>query len=156
MNRWEHDPAVTMPTLPGRRFCPGLLVLIALAMGLAGCASQRPILYPNAYLTMVGSDAAEDDIAACMALARDYGAGRGTGGKVAKDTATGAAVGGATGAAVGGVLGHLGKGAAAGSAGGAAGALTRSIIRSDDPDLVFRRFVERCLRDKGYEPIGWR
>ena len=47
-------------------------------------------------------------------------------------------------------------GAGAGAAGGAAGALTRGVIRSGDPDPVYQRFVEKCLRDKGYEPIGWR
>jgi hypothetical protein len=25
-----------------------------------------------------------------------------------------------------------------------------------DSDPVFRQFVEKCLRDKGYEPIGWK
>jgi len=57
---------------------------------------------------------------------------------------------------VGAVLGGVGKGAAAGAAGGAAGALTRGVIHAGDPDPTFRRFVEKCLRDKGYEPIGWR
>lgn len=127
-----------------------------LVWGLTGCAAQRPVLYPNSHLAMVGSDAAEKDIEACMTLARDYGAGSNKGEQVAKDTATGAAVGGATGAAVGAVVGNLGKGSAAGAAGGAAGALTRSVIRSGDPDATFQRFVERCLREKGYEPIGWR
>ena len=42
------------------------------------------------------------------------------------------------------------------AAGGAAGVLTRGVIRSGDPDPTFRRFVEKCLRDKGYEPVGWR
>jgi hypothetical protein len=105
---------------------------------------------------MVGAAEADMDIDACMSLAQDFGANSEQGEKVAKDTATGAAVGGATGAAVGAVVGDLGKGAAAGAAGGAAGALTRSVIRSGDPDPVFRQFVERCLRERGYEPIGWR
>jgi outer membrane lipoprotein SlyB len=122
---------------------------------LCGCAAKRPVLYPNHHLTLVGSQGAEADIDACMELARGYGAGASAGGEIAKDTTTGAAVGGATGAAVGAVLGNFGKGAAAGAAGGAAGALTRGVIRSGDPDPTFRRFVEKCLRDKGYEPIGW-
>lgn len=121
-----------------------------------GCAAQRPVLYPNHQLTMAGQAVAETDIDHCLALAEEYGAHASAGGEVAKDTATGAAVGGASGAAVGAVLGDFGKGAAAGAAGGAAGALTRSVIRSGEPDATFRRFVEKCLRDKGYEPIGWR
>lgn len=105
---------------------------------------------------MAGAEAAEADIEHCMELARDYGAGTDKGEQITKDTATGATVGGATGAAVGAVVGDFGTGAAAGAAGGAAGALTRSAIRSNNPDVIYRRFVEKCLRDKGYEPIGWR
>lgn len=131
-------------------------LLVILFSGFFGCASKRPVLYPNYHLTMAGQEAAEADIDDCLTLARDYGAGAGKGEQIAKDTATGTAVGGATGAAVGAVVGDFGKGAAAGAAGGAAGALTRSVIRSGDPDPIYRRFVERCLRDKGYEPIGWR
>lgn len=137
------------------RRLPALLLAVALIPA-AGCAANRPVLYPNYHLTMVGPDVAEEDIDACMALARAYGADGGKGEEIAKDTASGAAVGGATGAAVGAVVGNLGKGAAAGAAGGAAGALTRGVIRSGEPDAVFRQFVERCLRKKGYEPVGWR
>lgn len=133
-----------------------VLPMVILFFGFFGCAPKRPVLYPNYHLTMAGQEAAQADIDDCLALARDYGAGADKGEKIAKDTATGTAVGGATGAAVGAVVGDFGKGAAAGAAGGAAGALTRSVIRSGDPDPIYRRFVEKCLRDKGYEPIGWR
>jgi len=125
------------------------MLFMVFAATLSSCAAKRPVLYPNYHLTMVGQEIAASDIDACMELARNYGAGDDKG-------ETGAAVGGATGAAVGAVVGNLGKGAGAGAAGGAAGALTRGVIRSGDPDPVYRRFVEKCLRDKGYEPIGWR
>lgn len=78
-----------------------------------------------------------------------------SGERVAKGTATGAAVGGASGAAVGAVFGKVGKGEAAGALGGAA-ALTSGLIRSGEPNPMFKRFVEKCLREKGYEPIGWK
>jgi outer membrane lipoprotein SlyB len=132
------------------------LLFVALSSGFFGCTAKRPVLYPNYHLTTAGQAAAEADIEYCLELARDYGAGAGKGEQIAKDTATGSAVGGATGAAVGAVAGDFGKGAAAGAAGGAAGALTRSVIRSGDPDPIYRRFVEKCLREKGYEPIGWK
>jgi len=121
-----------------------------------GCAQQRPVLYPNYHLKQVGNDVAQADIDDCMHLAAEHGEKSSSGEKVARNTATGAAVGGATGAAVGAVLGSAGRGAAAGAAGGGVGALTRGILRSGKPDSVFRRFVEKCLREKGYEPIGWR
>jgi len=144
------------PTTIQRNGTLSVLLLCIFSFSFFGCASKRPVLYPNYHLTMAGQETAESDIDYCLELARDYGADAGKGEQIAKDTAAGTAVGGATGAAVGAVVGDFGKGAAAGAAGGAAGALTRSVIRSGDPDPIYRRFVERCLRDKGYEPIGWR
>jgi outer membrane lipoprotein SlyB len=129
---------------------------IFLVVAFLSCARQRPVLYPNAQLKHVGKSAAEADIDECIQLATDYGAKEDSGMKVAKDTGTGAAIGGAAGAAVGAVTGNLGRGAAAGAAGGGAAAITRSAINSGQPDPVFKKFVEQCLRDKGYQPIGWR
>lgn len=142
---------LTVPGFIGAGLAAAMLLLTS-----HGCAPKRPVLYPNYQRTMAGPSVAEADIEDCMQQAHDFGADQGQGAKVAKDTATGAAVGGAAGAAVGAVVGNLGKGAAAGAAGGAAGSLTRSVIRSGDRDPIFRRFVERCLREKGYETIGWR
>jgi hypothetical protein len=137
--------------------CGYLKVFICLLiMLIAACAQKRPVLYPNGHLKTVGKAAAESDINECIQLAKDYGAGSNSGQKIATSAAKGAAVGGATGAAVGAVGGNAGRGAAAGAAGGAAGSATRAVLRSGDPDPVFRRFVEKCLRDKGYEPIGWK
>ena len=76
--------------------------------------------------------------------------------ELAKKTGKGAAVGGAVGAAVGAVTGNFGRGTAAGAAGGAAGGMTRGLFEANEPDPVTKRFVERCLRERGYEPIGWK
>jgi hypothetical protein len=132
------------------------IIKIALLLVAFGCSSKRPVLYPNAHLKHVGKGIAEADIDECIQLAKDYGADSKSGEKVVTQTAKGATVGGATGAAVGAVTGDLGRGLGAGAAGGAAAAGTRQILRSGDPDPVFKRFVEKCLRDRGYEPIGWR
>ena len=113
------------------------------------------MLYPNPHLRAVGTEIAKTDIDDCIQLAIDYGAQEDKGKKIAKKTAAGAAVGGAAGTAVGAVRGNAAKGAAAGAAGGGAAAMTRGMIRSGKPDPVFKRFVEKCLRDKGYSPIGW-
>jgi hypothetical protein len=130
-------------------------LLLALLM-LLGCAEKRPVLYPNAHLKQVGDAAAQRDVDECVRYAKDSGAEEDKGAEVAKNTAGGAAVGGAVGAATGAVLGSLGRGAAAGAAGGAAGGLVKGIFDSGDPDPVFKSFVDRCLREKGYDPIGWR
>lgn len=135
------------------------LVFIALTLMIVspGCAhSERPVLYPNAHLKQVGNDQAQAEVDECIRLATEYGADSSSGGKVAKDTAGGAVIGGAVGAATGAVLGNVGRGLAAGAAGGAAGGLARGALSSDRKDPVFRQFVDRCLREKGYEPIGWR
>lgn len=131
----------------------GLLLALAL---LAGCAEKRPVLYPNARLQQVGIDAAQRDIDECIRYAEEGGAGSDKGTEVAKDAAGGALIGGAVGTATGAVLGSVGRGAAAGAAGGAAAGLTKGILQSGDPDPVFKNFVDRCLREKGYDPIGWR
>ena len=131
-------------------------ILIVCAVMILSCAQQRPVFYPNAHLKYVGKETAESDIEDCLQLAADYGAKEDSAAKVAKDTAKGAAVGGAAGTAVGAVTGNLGVGAAAGAAGGGASSMTRSIIDSDKPGPVFKKFVDQCLRDKGYQTIGWR
>ena len=131
-------------------------ILIVCAVVILSCAQQRPVLYPNAHLKYVGKETAESDIEDCLQLAADYGAKEDSGAKVAKDTAKGAAVGGAAGTAVGAVTGNLGVGAAAGAAGAGAASMTRSIIKSGDPGPVYKKFVDQCLREKGYQPIGWR
>ncbi len=130
--------------------------LLVFAVTILSCAQQRPVLYPNAHLKHVGKETAESDIEACLQMAADYGAKEDRGAKVAKDTAKGAAVGGAAGTAVGAVTGNLGVGAAAGAAGSGAASMTRSIIKSGEPSPVYKKFVDQCLRDKGYQPIGWR
>ena len=127
-----------------------------LMVTLLSCAQQRPVLYPNAHLKGVGKLTAGRDIDECIQLAVDYGAKEDSRVKIAKDTGKGAAVAGAGGAAVGAITGNLGRGAAVGAAGGGAAAMTRSAINSGNPDPVFKKFVEQCLRDKGYQPVGWR
>jgi len=132
------------------------LILTVMVLAVGSCAQQRPVLYPNAHLKYVGKEAAAADTDECIQLAIDYGTKEDSGTRVAKDTAKGAAVGGAAGTAVGAVTGNAGRGAAAGAAGGGAASMTRSMLNSGKPDPVFKKFVEQCLRDKGYQPIGWR
>ena len=131
-------------------------VLLAAWLVLAGCADKRPLLYPNARLKQVGTEAAQRDVDECLRQAREGGADDDRGRDVAKSTAGGAAIGGAAGTATGAVLGNLGRGAAAGAAGGAAGGLVHGIFSASEPDPVFKNWVDRCLREKGYEPVGWK
>ena len=130
--------------------------LCLLAFVSVGCSTQRPVLYPDPYYRHVGKSKAEQDIDTCMDSARYAGLEESRAGRVAKESGTGAAVGGAAGGAYGLVRGDAGKSAAAGAAAGAATGAVRSGLRSGEPPPILRRYVERCLRDKGYDVIGWR
>jgi hypothetical protein len=137
-----------------------LAVLLLLG---AGCASRRPVLYPNDAMRARGDAAVQADVDECIALAdRDVGRGR-RGRPVAEAAGAGAvggAVGAAAGAAGGAVVGNAGRGAAVGAATGAAGGATRGLLRglfgSREPDPIYKAYVQRCLSDRGYEVLGWR
>jgi outer membrane lipoprotein SlyB len=119
-----------------------------------GCGYQRPVLYPNAHLKQVGEAQAQTDIAECMRMAEAYVKSNPEA-KVVGSTAAGAGAGAAVGGAMGAVTGNLGRGAAVGAAGGAVAGIIRGASRASQPSPTYKNFVNRCLREKGYEPIGW-
>ncbi len=123
---------------------------------LVGCTPKRPVLYPNAQLRDAGAEGAKQDVDDCLALAAGDGYERNPGKTVVGSTAGGAAAGAAIGTAVGAVLGNAGKGAGAGAAGGATRGLLRGGATARNPDPIQRRYVEECLLERGYKPIGWR
>ena len=130
-------------------------ILVALILlFLAGCGYQRPVLYPNARLKQVGESQAQTEITECMNLAEAYVKSHPEA-KVVGSAAVGAGAGAAVGGAMGSVTGHLGRGAAIGAAGGAVAGAIRGTSRASRPSPVFKNFVNRCLGEKGYEPIGW-
>ena len=133
-----------------------VIFLLGAAFLMSACAKKRPVLYPNPTYQAVGKSAAEADIDDCIQMAADHGHATDQGKKVAGSTAKGAAVGAAVGGAVGLVTGRPGRGLAAGAAGGGAGGLAGGAMKSGDPDEIERRFVEKCLQDKGYKVIGWK
>jgi hypothetical protein len=136
----------------------GKMTLVIGALALAGCASApRPILYPNAHLSAVGQGQADVDIAECRRMAEAAGAsaGAGQGERAAQGAGVGGAIGGATGAVGGAILGRPGTGAALGAATGATAGFMRSLFRGSQPSQAYRGFVDRCLRERGYEPVGW-
>jgi hypothetical protein len=133
------------------------LGVLCVACVLAACAGPSPVLYPNAHYRAVGQATAERDIEDCRLVAEQAGADRGSGqGEAAAgDAVAGGAVGGAAGAAGGAIAGAAGTGAAIGAASGAAAGLVRSMFRSSGPSHAYRNVVDRCLRERGYEPSGW-
>ena len=138
---------------------PHVLLLAPLMLALGACASEpEPVLYPNERLRAVGEAQAEQDVAECRALAESAGASEGDSdaGRAAGSTVAGGAVGGASGAVGGAILGSPGTGAAVGAATGATAGLVRSLFRGGSgPSAAYRNVVDRCLRERGYEPMGW-
>lgn len=128
---------------------------LALVLLAAACGTKQPVLYPNAKLREVSEATARADVAECLELAESY-ASSSEAKEAAAHTASSATVGAATGVAVGGVVGHAGRGAAAGAAGGAAGGLTRWLLHKRDPQPLVRAYAERCLRERGYDTMGWK
>jgi outer membrane lipoprotein SlyB len=139
-----------------------IATISGLFLGISACATQRPTLSSNAHLARVGPGVGERDIDNCVARAE---AASTEGGELSKEnvvagTATSTVVGAAAGGAGGAVVGQAGQGAAAGAVGGAVASLTHALLqglfRSKPPDPPYRQFVDRCLREKGYEPAGWK
>jgi uncharacterized protein YcfJ len=131
-------------------------VLFCSVLILTACSAKRPVFYPNDYLQTVGKDKAQADANLCMAEAKDYGvktdAGKTVGGKAVKGATLGAAISAVVSAILG---GNVGRAAGAGAAGGATAGAISGALDADDPNVVFKNYVDRCLSEKGYEVIGW-
>jgi len=144
----------------GKHSVAPLAVLLAgfIAAGIAACSSspKRPILYPNSHLNRVGGHIAQQDIDACMQLARSSGVNVTKDGEVGRKAVGGAAIGGASTAAYGIFRGSdVGERALAGAAAGAAAGAVRGGLQSTEQSPLFMNFVNKCLSDKGYSVIGW-
>ncbi len=137
--------------------CPFTVIIIGglTSLLLLGCAGPKPVLYPNDHFETVGPEQAELDIAECKDLADTHTSSSDKGMEVAQGTAVGASVGAASGAVIGAIQGSAGKGAAVGAAVGATGGLLRSVLRKSGPSRTYKNFVNTCLKERGYKPIGW-
>ena len=128
-----------------------LLIIILLV----SCSSPRPVLYPNNKYKSVGKAQTKKDTDKCLKLADEY-VESDDGKKIVKGIGVGAIAGAAIGAVSGIFTGDIGGGAAFGGAvGGTAGGVSGA-AESLSPDQLKQRFTDKCLRDKGYRPMGWR
>lgn len=132
-----------------------IVLAISAAAVLSGCASTRPVIYPNEHVEEVGDTQVRKDINECLQLAKRSGAKSNGADEVAKSTAGSATEGAATGAASGAVTGNAGTAAAVGAISRGMSRLFSGLRSSKQPSPAFRQITERCLIDKGYEPIGW-
>lgn len=132
------------------------LLMLALVVGAAGCAHQEPRFYPNATSQSKSKAQQDRDVEQCKALAESQGLDYDDGGDIAASTVRGGVIGGASGAVIGAVIGDSGRNAAVGAASGATYGFFGSLFRPNRPHPTYRNFVNRCLRDKGYDTIGWK
>lgn len=136
----------------------GAALLAACATTGPSSPSARPVFYPNATLSRAGDAQAQSDSDQCMGSAKGAGL-------TPEDKDNAVAHGAAKGAAVGGVAGLVGglvrgrpdraieNGAAGVAVGGSVGAVAGAF--HEKPSGTFRHYVQRCLKDKGYDVIGW-
>ncbi|MDQ3059241.1 MAG: glycine zipper family protein [Pseudomonadota bacterium] len=136
-----------------------LLVLSACASSGAGGASARPVLYPNATLSRIGTAQGQAQVNACMARAQASGlAPTLATNEVGRRAGEGAAVAGVA-SAIGALITGRGSdvlraGATGAAVGGSAGAVSGA-FHNGKPNAVYRNFVQRCLGEQGFDVIGW-
>ena len=123
---------------------------------LVACATPQPVLYPNEHAKDVGDTQVRKDINECTQLAKDSGAESSGAAKTAKETAGSASEGAATGAATGAVTGNADTAAAVGAISRGMSRFFSGMRRNKGPSPAYKEIVERCLIEKGYEPVGWR
>ena len=97
---------------------------------IAGCATERPVLYPNGHARQVGRYAANRDVDDCMLRGEQYIDRLNRPDAIIEETVTGTA------------------------------SLPASLMHDSahrlNPNLLFRSYVNRCLRERGYEPLAWK
>ena len=141
----------------GFRFC-AVLVSVSL-ISLVACAGPEPILKSNTRVQLYGKDQAEREVALCAEKAERAGLQHGT--NWSGNAGAGATLGVIGGAVVGASTGLIGGpagvaiGAAAGGAVGGVLGFLAGTYKPLQPQPDYAAFVERCLKEKGYEPIGW-
>jgi outer membrane lipoprotein SlyB len=120
------------------------------------------VLATNEHLIRVGSEVAKRDVDECIdrAKATSTESGGSSTGNVVAGSATSSVVGAAAGGAGGAVVGQAGQGAAAGAVGGVVAGLMQALIQglfqARPPQPSTQQLVDGCLRQKGFEPAGWK
>jgi outer membrane lipoprotein SlyB len=145
----KHASFITRPTLAA---------VLALA-GLAGCATQEPVVYQKPATPPAVQQLIAKDLQQCRQQALSV---VGLNGRQAEKTGQSAARTGIVGfaaTAVGGLVStskDVWQRARAGAAAGATGAAVKTLLEWNDPDEVHQEYVERCMDERGHAVLGWR
>lgn len=133
------------------------VVAVITLLSTTGCASPRPVLYPNKYFNEVGATQAEKDIDDAINLAENRGLTTHTkDGENAARAGVDSGVGAGTAVAAGAASGGIGGGTAVSAGAAGVSGFTRWLFNSGQPEPVFRNFVETKLRAQGYQVMGWK
>ena len=136
-----------------------LLILDGCAATGSRSSAVEPVLYPNDTLKRVGEAQGQMDAQACTGSAEAAGlTPNEKSDEIERRAGEGAAIGGVAstvGALIrGGTQGALRAAATGAALGGSAGAVSGA-FHNNRPNATYRSFVQRCLRDKGFDVIGW-
>jgi hypothetical protein len=137
-----------------------IVLILPIMLAAGACAPKRPVLYPNEQYRRAGERAAQRDVDDCIRRAEQYTSS--SNGREVREVAGKTAVGAGTGAAVGAVVGAIdgdpGRNAARGAAAGGTAGFVHGmfgVFGKNDPPDIQKAFVERCLRERGYDTLGW-
>jgi len=131
------------------------ILALLLVSALAACSRPKPVLYPNEFYKARTNDEVHADVNDCQAKAKEY-LKTNKNLVVAKHVGFGAAVGAFFGVIFGAFTGNYARAVSEGAAVGAASGLVHGAVDANSPDGITRAFTDRCLADKGYQPIGWK
>lgn len=131
-----------------------LVIVLLVSVVFSGC-SKRPVIYPDDHYRSTGAEKVQHEIDECLKRADDADAAGNLAAEVAKQTGKSVLIGGAAGAAIGAVSGSALSGSLVGIAAGGTVSLLGGLFKGAEDSPVYRRFVEFCLAEKGYQVLGW-
>lgn len=133
------------------------ILLVLVSFSFYSCGFKEPVLYPNAKYNRIGSSNSEAIVAKCEERARRAGIKKDKRAEKALKRGAIGAVGGAAAGAAGTAIygGKVGRGTAAGAVGGGIWGAISTMFSADEPNPVYKGYVNRCIREHGLEVVAW-